>query len=366
MSQGQPPYLLEGRNYPEEDLTGFCRSALADPDTPDWKKGVFGFITGFLEGGPMFQESSGTTGIPKKFVLDRKAMQTSARKTLSWFGLERGDPVLLCLPVRYIAGKMMIVRALLGGLDLHLKEPDSRPFREEKRKFSFVPLVPLQLYESLKNQDDISLTDTILIGGAESGPGLRKLLGNIGTPGIFESFGMTETYSHFALRRINGPAPDPLFRVMEGIQTELDGRGCLVVNIPGITSGPVVTNDMVEIFEDGRSFRWLGRADNLINTGGIKLNPELLEDRIASILGTEGILVSVPDEGLGMKMVLVAEGDPEKRLPENWLASLKMQLASHEVPRQIIPVASLPRNASFKPDRTEVRRVALKWLGQQP
>jgi O-succinylbenzoic acid--CoA ligase len=361
MSGGESTYLLEGRAFSHRELMDLCVQVSEDPDAPVWKKEVLAFVARYLGGRPVLQESSGTTGSPKKFLLERTAMENSARKTLSLFGLQRGEPVLLCLPVRYIAGKMMIVRALLGGLDLYMVEPSSRPFMQEKRKYGFVPMVPLQLHESLRYGDDITLAGTILIGGAETGSGLRKWLGNTDTPEIFESFGMTETYSHFALRRINGAERDPLFRLLEGVEAATDSRGCLVVDIPGITRGILTTNDMVEIRDGGRAFRWLGRADNLINTGGIKVNPESLEERIGSILGTECVVVALPDERLGMKMVLVAEaaGSADK---VKWLASLKEGLESHEVPRHICTVPSLPRTASYKPDRPEARRMAEMML----
>jgi len=352
------PFILEGLEYSGPQLTVFCRDAVQDPAKEEWLKEVYRFILDFMENPekPLYHESSGTTGAPTRMALDRRAMIASAQKTLDFFSLTTGEPVMLCLPVKYIAGKMMIVRALAGGLDLYLKAPTSRPFRQEERKYSLVPVVPLQLHESLAAGDPVRQAGRILMGGAEPGPGLRNALARMTLPAVYESFGMSETYSHFALRRVTGPDPEPVFRVLEGTLIRSDERDCLEVSIPGITRGFVRTTDQVEICEGGTAFRWLGRLDNVINTGGIKVRPEALEQRIGALLGIPCLVVPEPDEKLGQRLVLLAE-TADTTDTGLWRDLLKQHLEDFEIPRRIVTVPELPRNRSFKPDREEAARL---------
>jgi O-succinylbenzoic acid--CoA ligase len=288
-------------------------------------------------------------------------MKASAVKTLDFFGLAEGARVLLGLSVDYIAGKMMVVRALGGGLDLVLTEPSSRPLQKSEGSFSFVPMVPMQVIESLRAGDDLSRTAILLIGGGELPVSLKSRLGDFSVPEVYESFGMSETYTHFALRKLNGPLPDAYFSLLEGALIHTDARGCLVVDLPGVTAGPVVTNDLVKLREapeekkGASGFRWLGRIDNVIKTGGIKIIPEILEERIAELLGTTVLLLPFPDEKLGQKMVLLAEWNGRADPTAGWKEILTGSLPSHEVPRDFIPVAGIPRNDNFKPDRKAAR-----------
>lgn len=357
------PFLIDGRPFSRAELLAHCHMMVHDCKNPDWYRKIFQFIEVFLkpESGAILQRSSGTTGDPKAFELERAAMEASALRTISFFKLEPGDRVLLCLSVDYIAGKMMVVRALVGRLDLVLTEPSSRPFLSVEGSFRFVPMVPLQVVESLKAGDDPSRTSILLIGGGELPASLKQLLVDSPSPMVYESFGMTETYTHFGLRPINGPAPESSFCLLKDTHIEKDERGCLVVDMKGVTKGAVVSNDLVEIGEKGDQFTWLGRLDNVIKTGGIKVIPEILEDQIGSLLGTTVLILAVKDDKLGEKMVLLVEADPEENESDStetiaqWKSSLISKLAPHEVPKEFVPVAEIPRNASFKPDRKAAR-----------
>ena len=348
------PVLLDGKAYSVDKLLGHCEEQLESPGIPMWRKDVLAFMAAFLdpELPELSQQSSGTTGDPKSFTLDREAMLNSARRTLDYFGLKRGERILLCLPVNYIAGKMMVVRALLGGLDLHVLEPSSRPVRKLEGSMRFAAMVPLQIEESLRHGDPLGNISRLLIGGGDLHPATRDLLGKMSAPELFESFGMTETYTHFALKRINGARPDSHFRLLEGVQISTDSRQCLEVEISGVTSGKIPTNDLVEIRDGGKSFSWLGRFDNLINTGGIKIIPELLEEQIGYYLGHECLVLPEKDRKLGMRLVLLVEYEGEEPPLEAWGKLLRERLSSHEMPKRILAVRSLPRNASMKPDRT--------------
>jgi O-succinylbenzoic acid--CoA ligase len=357
--EGSAPYLIDGTGYNRAQLTDLCRRTAADSNVPEWKREIFRFIRLFLEdtAGTIRQRTSGTTGEPGWHELEKRAMITSAERTIRFFDLHPGDRVLLCLPVEYIAGKMMVVRALTGGLDMVLTEPSGRPLEGIKGTFSFTAMVPLQLFESLRYRDDLAALDKLLVGGGELHPSMRAELSGIMKPVVYESFAMTETCSHFALKRISGPSPDPLFLTMEGSGISLDERGCLVVEVNGITKGPVATNDLAEIPEPGNGFRWLGRIDNMINTGGIKVFPEVLEERIGKLLRAPCLVIPRPDRKLGQRLVLLVEWPHAGAPVDRWRELLGKELAVHEAPKEYFPVRKIPRNESFKADRKAAARL---------
>ncbi len=354
------PVLLNGRAFSGQELLEYCQRGAADPEIPRWIGEVLDFMARFLDpdGRELLQKSSGSTGDPKSFTLSREAMVRSARQTLRFFRLDQGGRALLALPVHYIAGKMMVVRALVGGLDLVVVEPSSRPLAGLSGPIDFAAMVPLQIEESLAHDDPLKQITTLLIGGGELHPANREKLAMMELPWVFETFGMTETYTHFAVKRINGPEPDPFFRVLEGVRVGTDPRGCLEVEVPGITEGPLHTNDLVEIQDRGAGFTWLGRFDNLINTGGIKIIPELLEEQIRQVIGTECLVIPEPDRKLGSRMVLLVEYEGSPPV-DAWMDLLRDRLQKHELPRRVLAVRSLPRNLTMKPDRTSARRLLL-------
>jgi O-succinylbenzoic acid--CoA ligase len=357
------PFRIDGITYSHAELLGQCRHSIEGAVAPRWYRDVFSFIWQFLDQGkgPIRQRSSGTTGDPKWFDLEREAMILSATRTLRFFNLKPGDRAMLCLPMDYVAGKMMVVRGLVGGLDLVLVEPSGRPLESTTGKFDFAAMVPLQVRGSLKAGDDLSGIRQLLVGGGELHPSIRADLSVMELPAVYESFAMTETYSHFALRRINGPFPDSGFRPMEGVKIGKDERGCLVVEMPGLSNGPVVTNDLVEMDVQGSCFNWLGRIDNVINSGGIKVIPEILEQRIRELLGLECLLLGEQDEKLGQKLVLLVEYTGLRPPVDRWFELLRHRLKEHEVPKIIDPVREIPRNAAYKPDRGAARQLRSRY-----
>lgn len=340
------------------ELESYSLEVSQDSSQPEWLRKAHAFIAHFLdaEAGPILQESSGSTGSPKRFELSREAMLLSARKTLDFFEIIPGERVLTCLPVDYIAGKMMIVRALLGELDLCLAEPSSRPLESAEGNFRFASMVPMQVARSLEAGDELGRIASLLIGGGEIHPALRKDLEELKAMKVYESFAMTETVSHFALRRINGPGAQKSFRALEGVQLGVDDRGCLQVAVPGITPGQVQSNDLVELGEASLEFRWLGRADNLIKSGGINIIPEVLEEKISEILGMPCLLLPQADVLLGQKLVLLVEAPHGRGFDSGEVMNrLRGELNPLEQPRRIVTVSELPRLASFKPDRQAAR-----------
>jgi len=355
------PMKIDGRSYSKAELLDFCHEVDQDPNVPDWKREVYSFVNLFLDPvqDEIRQKSSGTTGDPREYQLVRESMIRSAQVTLKYFRLQSGDRALLCLPIRYIAGKMMVVRALVGGLELILAEPSGRPLETLESGMESIALgamVPLQVHDSIESGDDLSSIEKLIIGGGELHPSVREKLTRMATPAIYESFAMTETYTHFALKRINGAQPDSAFRLLEQVKIRKDSRGCLVVDMAGITRGEVITNDLVEIIPGGNGFKWLGRYDNVINTGGVKIIPEVLEEKIQELVGHHCLLLPETDVKLGDRLVLMIEYTGRDRPEEKWTRLLEERLPPYEVPKRIVVVNQLPRNSAFKPDRIDARK----------
>jgi len=347
------PFLIDDSAFSLKALRSRAKALSVDHAVPEWRRDLFTFIRMFLDKGgeAIIQKTSGTTGEPAKVNLKRSAMIRSAEMTLDFFRLQPGDPVLLCLPVRYIAGKMMVVRALAGGLRLVTTEPASRPLKQVSRTFRFASMVPLQVHESVQHGDPLSLLDQLLVGGGGAYPALLRELEKLERPVIHESFAMSETYSHFALRRVNGTSPDSHFRLMEGVRIRRDQRGCLVVQVQGVTDGEVVTGDLVEIGRDGKGFRWMGRIDHVFKSGGIKVVPEVLEQRIGGWLKRPCLVLPEEDPGLGQRIVLLVETGGHPAPAGQWEELLRKKLPGHARPKRIVTVREFPRNSSFKPDR---------------
>jgi len=253
----------------------------------------------------MMLQTSGSTGKPKSISVKKGWMKNSAQLTGKTFGLKEGDTALLCMSMKYIAGKMMVVRALEFGLDLKIVEPSSNPLNGIKENIDFSAMVPLQLESSLNDLDKIK---KLIVGGGHVSLKLVEKL-QIGSTQVYETYGMTETLTHVAIKPLNGPNKSDVFQALDGIQFEMDDRSCLVIFAPMMNPNPVVTNDLVELVDE-TSFRWLGRIDNVINSGGIKIIPELVEAKLTEVVSSRRYFIAgLPDESLGEKVVLVIEGD---------------------------------------------------------
>ncbi len=253
----------------------------------------------------MIVQTSGSTGKPKSISVKKKCMRNSAQLTGKTFNLKEGDTALLCIPMKYIAGKMMVVRALELGLDLKVVEPSSNPLNGIKEIVDFSAMVPFQLENSLNQLNKIK---TLIIGGGQVSPKLVEKL-QIESTQVYETYGMTETLTHVAIKPLNGPNISDLFRALDGIHFEKDDRGCLAIHASALNPVPIVTNDLVELIDEN-SFRWLGRFDNVINSGGVKIIPELVEAKLLSIIPNNRFFINgESDESLGEKVVLVVEGN---------------------------------------------------------
>jgi O-succinylbenzoic acid--CoA ligase len=352
-----PGIILSDKLFSIEDLIPYCKSKLLEAELPEWEAKIHQFLIDFLDDKDYIeQNSSGTTGKPKTFKLSKRAMVESAKMTVKKLNLKYSDRALLCLPVEYIAGKMMIVRSFVTGLNLFWEEPTSMPSLAKYGKMDFCAMVPLQVYNSFSNYEFFKNIRNLIIGGSELRKEVLAMFKDVQN-NTFETYGMAETCSHIALRKINGPNPDKYFEVLPGIEILVDDRSCLKIIAPFLEL-PVQTNDVVEII-DKKHFIWKSRIDNLINSGGIKINPEELEASISKIIDVECAVIGVKDPKLGQKIVLIVEA--EKNIDKDeMMRNLKDSLQVYQVPREIIIVEEIPRNNSFKIDRLKLDKFISK------
>jgi len=280
--------------------------------------------------------TSGSTGAPKAIKLLKSNMRKSASITNNYFNLNKNKIAALCLPAKYVAGKMMIIRALESNMDIFLEKPSSSPLQLLDRRIDFIALTPLQVDNILiVNSEKLNLINTVIIGGGVvSNLLLNKL--RVLKCICYQTYGMTETITHIALQQINGINKSNYFKVLDGFEISLDSRSCLCISAPHIHEQYVVTNDLVEIV-DSKSFRWLGRYDNVINSGGVKLYPEIIESKINSLIDNPFFIIGEPDDRLGERVTLCIESDPKTLIdPSNLRNQIKSKLSKFEIPRSIL------------------------------
>jgi len=297
--------------------------------------------------------TSGSTGKPKLIHLSKKLVEASARRSINHFGLDATSRLHLCLSPDYIAGKMVIVRALISGAAITAEAPVSSPLgmdTADSMPVSLLSVVGAQIPGIFDRHREHALVPirNLLVGGAPLSQSHAKMALEV-ADSVWESYGMTETASHIALRRISS-SEDVIYKPfvpLDGIKIGADVRGCLTVTLPGETT--LVTNDMVEINDKG-NFKLLGRYDNVIITGGLKVHPEQVEQKIRHIMcGIPYFISSEPDMKWGRRVVLALESSdlPEDRAKEI-IAQAARLLPEHERPRKVIAVKKFKRTDTGK------------------
>lgn len=361
------PIKLENRVYTSlkmaelqaiEDLPGYR-------ELSSYAQQALSFCHAWLRGQPSFDiQTSGSTGTPKHIQITRMQMQASAHATVQALGLKAGDQALVCLNTAYIAGKMMLVRGLETGMPLMVISPSSTPLQEISEPIDFTALVPLQLKSMLEAARPSYLTQlnamkAILVGGATVDRSLEILIREKLSAPVFSTYGMTETVSHIALRRLNGAEASDVYEILPGVEVKQDERSCLSVRGAVSNHQWLQTNDVVE-FKDDHHFRWLGRVDNIVNSGGVKLYTEALESKLEEGLQRVGIaapffLAGLPDERLGEKLCLIVES--AKALDDLQQKNLKAWMVDHlhpyEVPKEIHYVSQFVYTPTGKMQRKE-------------
>jgi O-succinylbenzoic acid--CoA ligase len=290
--------------------------------------------------------TSGSTGIPKIIRIEKEAMRISAKKTLSYLAIQRGETALLCLSPETIGGKMMLVRALVGELTLFVTSPTSAPLTGISERINFAAMVPLQLHETVKNAPEKlrEIRHCIIGGGAVSEVLIKEM--NELKISVFHTFGMTETISHVALRKI-GYVTEEIYTAMDGISFS-EENGHLVIHYPEIGLARLVTNDEVRI-HSSTQFEWLGRTDFTINSGGVKLHPEVIERTLSAVLSMPFFISSLPDERFGNKLILLVEGIPDSTLNKAFFTPL---LPPYSIPKEIYFLPVFIRTESGKIHRS--------------
>ena len=315
--------------------------------------------------------TSGSTGKPKPLWVEKQRMLNSAHITCDFLGLKTNDTALLCMPLDYIAGKMVVVRSIERNLRLLSVTPSGHPLSDHSlsevgipnEEITFAAMVPLQVYNSLQvpnERERLRQIRHLIIGGGAVDDKLSAALQDFPNA-VWSTYGMTETLSHIALRRLNGPDTSEWYKPFDGVKVWLNEEGCLIIDAPAVCSHPLVTNDRAKILptntKEGLNtpcFRILGRKDNVIDSGGIKIQIEEVEHLLKSSLTADFAITSYPDERFGEAVVLLTTQDGtnavrtlcQQRLPKFWQ------------PRFIFHVPTLPQTGNGKPARAEIKALA--------
>ncbi len=308
------------------------------------KNGIASFLSEWYDDNEFISiQSSGTTGEIQSFDISKSCLLASAQMTASFFSFKKGDTALLCLSMNFIAGKMMVVRSIASQLKLAIGTMGSTPLIELNTRIDFCPMVPLQVENSLEH---IHKINTLLIGGAGLNESLEKVIANK-HQNAFMSFGMAETLSHIAIRKLGDHSR--VFKLMDHVEISTKDD-CLLINAPELGVESLQTKDLIELVGED-SFRWVGRKDNLINSGGVKIIPEILEDQIKNIFPENDYFIgAIPDDSLGQKVVLIIEGelvgDGAKIVDRKVFESVG--LSRYQIPKEIIHLQEFIRTESNK------------------
>lgn len=327
-------FKLNGFHLDKDDLCRVAYSFIKEGE--EFEKPVGEFLLDWFDDKPYIEmQTSGSTGVPKIITVDKQAMVNSALATGDFFDLKPGDRALQCLPVKYVAGKMMLIRSIILGLDLDYVAPTSHPMDRLDDRYDFVAMVPLQAQNSL---DKLPLVKKLIVGGARINGQLENDLMKLPTA-VFETYGMTETITHIAAKRVGEKA----FTVLPHVTLSYDDRNCLVIHAPHIIAEEtVVTNDLVELISENQ-FQFLGRIDNVINSGGVKIMPEAVEHKLDGAIERRFFIASKEDSELGEKVILVVEGEPFSIEPK-----LFEKLDKYERPKEILFVAQFKETENGK------------------
>ena len=307
--------------------------------------------------------TSGSTGKPKRLLVEKQRMVNSARITCDFLGLKEGDSALLCMPLDYIAGKMVVVRSLVSHLHLISVMPSSHPLKDITQPIDFAAMVPLQVYSSLQEpaeRERLMSIRHLIIGGGAIDDSLESQLQQFPNA-VWSTYGMTETLSHIALRRISGENSSLWYSPLEGVDVSLSSDSCLEIFAPKVNPEKLHTNDIAELrtLPDGsKEFRILGRKDNVIDSGGIKIQAEEVERLLRPHLSCGFMITKVSDARLGEAVTLLVESDDV----DNILAVCKHVLPRHWVPRHIFPESHIPITETGKPARAAAEALANKRL----
>lgn len=324
----------------------------------DFEQKTFDFISEWIQEKESFiQNTSGSTGEPKRIVITRSQMIASAKMSIDALGLKSGCNALLCISPDYIGGKMMLVRSFIAGMKIIASTPSSNPFSKLQpyQQIDFVAMVPYQLQEIMQSDGAIRFNEIskVIIGGATVDSETVEKLQDYRCV-FYSTYGMTETVSHIALRQLNGNNASDCYKTLPGIRISADERSCLVIEWDQLPQ-KVITNDIVEIV-GADAFRWIGRWDNVINTGGIKVLPEKVEMIVKQIfldlhLRNSFFVGGVADAMWGNKVTLFIEGQLSNEMIVAVEREISQKIPKTEAPKQVILVQSFVLTENGKINR---------------
>ena len=304
----------------------------------------YNFLTSwFDENDFILVKTSGSTGTPKEIKLKKIDLISSSKLTADYFKLKPGDKVINCLPVEYIAGKMMLVRSLVLGLDLYLFPVNSSPIKQIQKNYDLIAFTPMQLENSILFIDRIK---NVLVGGSAVNENLKQKILNINT-NVYETYGMTETITHIAVRNLTKGENE--FTTLPGI--EIGKRdNCLFIKPNHLSIEMVQTNDIVE-FTNKNKFLLIGRRDFIINSGGVKLNPETIEKKLAKYISADFVISSIDNSKFGEVVALVFK----KNIPDNYSKAFT-HLSKYEIPKEVLVIDNFPE-INGKINRLKIRSI---------
>ena len=337
-----PDFKLNGKEFYVSDLKSKNNTAFVNNSE------LFMFFREwFNEKNTMELKTSGSTGNPKNILIRKKDMVISAKNTGEYFRLTSGNKALLCLPIKFIAGKMMIIRSIVLGLDLHIMAPTISPLESCLQVFDFAAMTPLQLEKSILFLHKVKC---LIVGGSPIKDSLAKQV--FGFSKVYETYGMTETVSHVAVKNLS--RGEKYFSALPSITFSVK-NDCLEILTPFISKIPILTNDNVDLISK-TEFKWVGRNDFIINSAGIKLNPEEIENYLSSFFVTPFAISSIVDKEFGEKVVIVFE----KETPNN-IDSVLNSLQKYQRPKKVFVISSL-RKINGKIDRNYIKNEVLKLI----
>lgn len=312
--------------------------------------------------------TSGSTGKPKAWTVEKSKMEASAKATIQFFNLQAKQKVLLCLSTDYIAGMMMVVRSIIADLELVSVTPNSNPLESVDDTIHFAAMTPMQVFNSLQNPityERLRKIEKLIIGGSAVTPSLCEALKSFPNE-IYSTYGMTETLSHIALRRINSTESSEYYTPLPSVELSINPVDqTLIIYAPHVHNTPLQTNDIAELLPDGR-FKILGRVDNVINSGGLKIQLEKVEELISTFLRDRNYaFTSQKDPKYGERLILLigADNDMDVELSVDMLDEtlhniLEKYLPKHQMPKKVYFVSKIPRTSNGKINRIETKLIA--------
>ncbi len=340
--------IFPNRIYHQKELIQIAESLADHPQ--DWLRDFSKAVLSWHDDKSYIEvNTSGSTGTPKTIRLSKAAMQASAQKTGKHFNLPAKTEALAALPYSFIAGKMMLIRAIVLNWNLHIVPPSANPLLHLEDEIDFVAMTPHQLSTVLtQTPSQLQYIKKILLGGAPVSPTLHKQIQHIKAE-VYIGYGMTETITHIAAKRLNGPNPDSSFHALPGVKFSKTNDECLNITADHLEE-TISTTDVVSLIDE-TTFDWLGRKDNVINSGGVKIHPERVESKLQSKIDMPFFIYSAPDELLGERVIICLETDI---IADNLSIQEAIgELDRYERPKEILTTAQFVYTPTGKINRKE-------------